>query len=457
MHRLLAGPAGWLFEAGWFDRLRMALLPREFRMARARALALAHPEPDDFLDALALESGARARLSAQSARALAELDRRRAALRLVQARWDDVMWGGMQCDAASRAALENERRTRSEEVFKPARLFRFLSAEREIAPVGYDVPAPPAALAKAAPWLARPGSLYAAPDPLPRVERSAAVPGPVGPEYLIRCRSPSPFTLRDTVTARVYDPPGGSDGAPAFIFGSGLGMLNDLIRYWPEEDYIARRLAGRGIRVVLPESPWHGRRELRGCYSGEPYLARAPAALFELFSAQTQETAQLIAWARSEGAPRVGAGGVSLGALVTQQIAGHCGAWPAVMRPDMVFLGAGTSQVGEAVTGGDLSQRLGLDAAVRDGGWTDRFLRELAPLLDPPGQPGVAPGAILAYLGRRDRSAPFEAACQSLDTWRVPQRNRIIHDGGHISLYLSLIRSTGAADRIAGLLASPET
>ncbi len=452
MHRILAGPLGWFLTTGWFDGIKMAMLPREFRMARARALAFVHPEPADFLDALDVSDAARRRFADPAARALAELGRRRQALAPVKARLEAALWDGGTNDPAALVALEQEHRRVSEAAIKPASLFRFLWAEPSLAPIGFATPDPKQALTEARRWLDDPGSLYAAP-PLPaRVERSASIPGPAGPEYLIRFASPSPFTAGDTVTARVYDPAEGACDAPAFVFGSGLGMVYDLISYWPEEDYIARRLAARGVRVVLPESPWHGRREVPGRYSGEPYLARAPVSIYELFSAQTQETAQIVAWARAEGAPCVGIGGVSLGGLVSQQIAGHSRTWPRHMRPDMAFVGAGCSRVDRIVVLGDLSERLGMSAAVRGAGWTDETLARLRPLLDPPERPGIAPEAVLAYLGRRDESTPYPFAKALLDAWGVPQENRIVHDAGHIALYTRLIRGDDAVPRIAAML-----
>lgn len=452
MHRLMCGPLGRLLTTSLFNGLKMSMLPREFRMARARALAELHADPTAFLVALGADGDARRRLTGSADKALKELERRRTALAPVAAQWERAMWGGEATEAATLVDLENRRRALSEAVVKPGLLFRFLWTERSISPTGFDVPEPADALAQASDWLNDPDRLYAAPDEPADVERSAIVPGPEGPEYLIRFRSPSSFTGHDTVTARVYDPANCGRMTPTFVFGSGLGMLYDLIRYWPEEDYMARRLAARGIRAILPESPWHGRRELPGRYSGEPYLARAPVSLYELFSAQTQEIALIIAWARTRGAGRVGIGGVSLGGLVTQQVVGRCGSWPLDMRPDMAFIGAGSGHVDQVVVMGDLSARLGMSGSVRAAGWSDDLLSLLRPLLDPPASPAIDPESILACLGSRDRSTPYPLAQQLLDNWMVPDQSRIIRDADHMALYTHLIRSDEAAARIAEML-----
>ncbi len=455
VHRLLKGPFGWVMTTGWFDRVKMAMLPREFRMARARALAFVHPKPDGFLDALGVTEAARKRLSRPTEKALAELVQRRARLKPVKARFEEALWHGGERDPAALVTLEQEHRRLSAAAIKPGMLFRFLWNEASFAPTGFAVPEPQAALEAAQPWLENPASLYAAPPMPDKVERSTPVPGPSGPEYLIRFSSPSRFTNNDCVTARVYEPAEGSATAPTLIYGSGLGMVYDLIPYWPEEDYLARRLAAQGVRVVLPESPWHGRRELPGHFSGEPYLARAPVSIYELFSSQVQETAQIIAWARDQGSPRVGVGGVSLGGLVTQQIVGHSAGWPKAMRPDMAFIGAGSGHVDNVVVRGDLSERLGMGAAVFDAGWTDELLAQMRPLLDPPDSPSIHADRILAYLGRRDETTPFRLANALLDSWGVPSRNRIIYDADHIALYTRLIRGDMAVPRISEMLSRP--
>lgn len=454
MHRILASPLGRPLASGVFNDLKLAMLPREFRMARARAVAFQHDEPEAFLAALGADQEAKRKLLEPAARALTELALRRKALRPVEETWERAMWEDLPIDASDLVALEEERRSLSERAIKPGMLFRFLWSEPSIAPTGFSVPAPVLALQRSADWLANPAELYAAPADPGEITRSNAIPGPVGEEYLLRFRSPSAFTNGDVVTARVYDPAPGNADIPSFIFGSGLGMSYDLIRYWPEEDYMARRLAARGIRTILPESPWHGRRELPGCYSGEPYLARAPVSIFELFSAQCQEAAVLVAWARENGSRKVGVGGVSLGGLVTQQIVGHCGGWPEAMRPDMAFVGAGSGHVDQVVALGHLSKLLGLTDAVRQAGWTDQLLAELRPLLDPPDTESIDPEAIVACLGTRDSSTPFRLASDLLDRWRVPDENRIIRDEDHMALYTFLIRKPDVADRIAACLLS---
>ncbi|MBB4265098.1 alpha/beta hydrolase family protein [Roseospira visakhapatnamensis] len=451
MHRVLSGPLSRVFMSRWFDRVRMSVVPREFRAARASAVAAAQPDVDAFLTELGLDGDRASRLRPRARRAMAVLARRHADLAETQRRWDDVFWGHATADMATRVALDRERRRRSQDARKPAWLFRFLGNEPSVAVCPFEVPPPRETLAAVSPWLDDPDGVYAAPAATPPTEISAEVLGPAGPESLIRFASPSPF-MDDRVTARVYGPEGGGAGAPTFIYASGFGMMYDLIAYWPEEDYVARRLAARGIRVILPESPWHGRRAPPGCFSGQSYLARAPLSLVKLYAAQACETAHLVAWARARGSARVGVGGFSLGGLVTQQIASRCRLWPEAMRPDMAFIGAGSTHIDQVVTRGDISRLLGLTDAVTRAGWTDADLRALRPVLDPGPEPGVDPDAILAFLGTEDQSTPYGQAKRMLDDWRVPVANRMVFEAGHIALYARIIRDAAPIERIARML-----
>ncbi|NBB73749.1 MAG: hypothetical protein GVY35_08735 [Bacteroidetes bacterium] len=310
-HKLIVSPLGMLLDTRLFEWIKDRSLPREFRMARTGAAAAATVGEDDgaFLDALgvapdALDAAVRDRLPAARADFAADWQARAEAIDA----WEAAFWGDADVDSDERVAREEARRAASERCITPSGTLGFLAREDAVPPVQCDVPTPVATFETWGDALADPTGLYAAPETLPPVERSHAVPGPAGPEYLVRFDAPSP-RMDDTVYARVFEPEGAADAAlPTFIYGSGLGMAYDQIRYWPEEDYMGRPLAAGGYRVVLIESPWHGRRVAPGRFSGEPYLATAPVGLFMLYAAQAQETARLIGWAREQGAPVVGVG-----------------------------------------------------------------------------------------------------------------------------------------------------
>ncbi|WP_458184992.1 alpha/beta hydrolase family protein [Haladaptatus sp. NG-WS-4] len=229
-------------------------------------------------------------------------------------------------------------------------------------------------------------------------------------------------------------------------------MMYDQLSYWPEEEYVGRSLAPSGFRVVLPESPWHGRRESPGHYSGEPYLRSMPVTLFQLYAAQAQEIAVLTGWAREQGAPTVGVGGVSLGGIVTLFVAGHSDEWPDRYRPDAAFPVAMSAKMDELVLGSSMVALLdGIDA-LRDAGWDTNRLRELAPLLRPPETPGVDPENVYPFGGLRDGMTDYESASELFDRWGVPASNRTVWDCGHFGTLLRVIRKDDYQKRVAAVL-----
>ena len=366
-HRIIVSPLGILLDTRLFEWIKARSLPREFRLTRTGAAAAATVGQDDdvFLDALgvapdALEATLRDRLPDARANFAGDWHARAAAINA----WEAAFWGDADVGPDERVGREEARRSASERCITPSGTLGFLAREDAVPPVQCNVPEPEATFDAWTDALPDPATLYTAPETQPPVETSRSVPGPAGPEYLVRFDSPSPL-MDDTVYARVFEPER-ADGAalPTFIYGSGLGMAYDQIRYWPEEDYMGRPLAAEGYRVVLIESPWHVRRMAPACFSGEPYLATAPIGLFTLYAAQAQETARLIAWAREQGAPVVGVGGVSLGGIVAQHVAGWSANWPAAMRPDVVFLGASSTHIDEVVLQSTITQALGVDDAV---------------------------------------------------------------------------------------------
>jgi len=454
-HRLITSPLGALLDTRAFERIKGRSLPREMRLARIGALAQATAaeggDAETLLERLGLHSERSPQLRTRVAKAWARYVRDWHAHAAILKAWEGAFWNGEDPPPDTLVDLEMRRRAASERCVTPGRTLGFLARRGEIAPVACGIPDPDATRASWADAIAAPEALFAAPEDLPGFQRSRAVPGPSAPEYLLRFRSPSPL-MADTVHARVFEPAEGAAAAPAFIYASGLGMAYDRIRYWPEEDYIARPLAARGCRVILVESPWHGRRALPGRFSGEPYLATAPVGLFRLYAAQAQETAALIAWARRTGASAVSVGGVSLGGIVSQHVAGRCAAWPEAMRPDMAFLGATSAHIDEVVLGSEITRALGVDAAVRAAGWTAERLRQLRPLLDPPASAGIPPENVVAVLGRRDRYTPYALGRGLLDAWGVPPGNVLTWDRDHFGVLLGLFRRDDAQKKILGKL-----
>lgn len=452
VHAVVASPLGRFVSGipavGWVSRA----LPRILATSRARATAdvTADAGVEAFLDALgnpAVDAGTRRSLDD----ALATHRERLAARERAEARWEAAFWRDRDVSSDALVDLEEERRAAAAAWAQPGRLFDPLVREGHVDPVGYDLPDPDDAESEWADAIDDPASVYAAPEQTPSVEESRRVLGPDTVEYLVRFRSPSRF-VDDAAYAHVYEPLEAGDALPTFVYGSGLGTMYDQLSYWPEEAYLGRTLAPRGYRVVLVESPWHGRRERPGAYSGEPYLAGPPVTLFQLYAAQAAETAVLVDWARSRGAPAVGVGGVSLGGIVALLVAGFSGRWPERFRPDVAAPVAMVAAADRLLVESDLVALLEMDDALADAGWTPERLARFRPLLAPPDEPGVPPEHVYAVAGLRDEIAPYRGVRALLDEWGVPASNVTERTTGHVGVLLGLMAGSSYQNTVAGAL-----
>lgn len=461
IHRVLTSPLGRVMETRAVEQLTLRGLRRQFGIGRARAAAdvsLGHG-PAAFLEAVGTPPAPD--LHPRIEQALAEYATRREAFEEANERWEAAFWGSDDVGPDELVAVERERREAADRHAQPTRLFRFLATEHLLPPVKYDVPKPDAAAHQWEGYLTNPERLYSFDGDLPTVERSREVRGPGTTESFLRFESPSPYF--ETATARVYEPADrGGDGddadgddrsaLPTLVFNHGLGMMNDTMAYWPPEAALARPLAREGYRVVLPDAPWHGRREMAGNYSGEPYLAKGPVGMFQLFSAAALENGVLVDWARGEGAPAVAVGGLSLGGITTFHVVGHCGSWPESTRPDLAFPAGAPGVIDETIVRSRLLELLDTGDALRAAGWTPALLGEFGPLLNPPTTCGIDPKRVVSFGGRRDDVAPYDTTRWLLDSWEVPAENRIEWDVGHMGVLLQLLRHDGFKNRVKGEL-----
>lgn len=455
LHKLLTSPLGKLFDTQLFEWVKIRSINKEFKLTQISAVARAthHQGVDAFLEQLRLHNKIEPSVRDKLARALAAFGQEWQQCQTIIEEWETAFW---QNNVRKRAPntlvdLEIARRRRTERCLKPRRHFAFLVRDKRVAAIKFKIPAPAKVLARWSGEIHDPDQLYRLPSHLPAVESSQQILGPAGPEYLLRFTSPSPY-LTGRAYARVYEPEQPAGHVPTLIYGSGLGVMNDQVTYWPEEEYIGRKLAAQGCRVILLESPWHGRREQPGFCSGEPYLAGAPESLFRLFATQAQDTAVLVQWARSTGAAIVGVGGVSLSGLVAQQVATHCQLWPAEMRPDMIFLAASSNNVCRVALESRLIQALGADRAGLKAGWDENSLNVIRPLLDPGPTLGLPADQIVAVLGRLDTIIPYKFSKKMLQSWQVPQENIVTWEVGHCGLLTRAIHSSELQELILRML-----
>ena len=443
-HKILTSPVGTLFNNKLFEWVKNKNLPGEFKTAKVGAAVRAEGDNlEAFLSYLDVSPGdLKQDELTRIEKGLSEFREVRREYLDLKERWDEAFWGGKSVvDNDTLVELEEKRRELSEKCRKPTSSLGFLAKKNFTPVVNFEIPSPEETLNNWAKEIEDPGKIYGPPAKSPQIRESATVEGPSGPEYLIKFASPASL-MDDTVHARVYEPNKSVKEPPSFVFASGLGMMNDSIQYWPEEEYIGRYLASRGFRVVLIESPWHGRREKEGHYSGEPYVGTAPVGLFTLYSAQTQETGSIIEWLRTKGTSAVGVGGVSLGGIVSEHIAGRCENYPRSARPDMALLVATSNRIKDVVLRSEISKSLGLDEAIEAAGWEEEDLAKLKPLLDPPDDPGISPKRVFGVFGENDTYIPYEYSMEMMKSWGVPDKNVTTWDSGHFGVLTRSIRKT---------------
>lgn len=278
------------------------------------------------------------------------------------------------------------------------------------------------------------------------LEESHPVASAYGREYWLRFPSP---LMGDQAWAHVYEPLDHPD-PPTLVFLHGIAME---LEYWTDLTDPINALTRRGIRVIRPEGPWHGRRRLPGYFGGEPALAGGLPGFFKLFRAWAAELACLIGWARQKSAARVAVGGVSLGALTCQRMACAATDWPAELRPDALFLVATSGDLKETLEG-SLGRSLDLPGQLAAAGWQPDDLAAWTPLLEPTGPPCLPPDRIIMLLGEKDDLTPLAGGLDLAQAWKVPAENLFLRPFGHFTVALRLGLEPAPLKRLLEFLTS---
>ena len=444
-------PLGALLMRPWYDRLAVKTIARwVLPLSRAWAAALeSGGDADRFAAELGLDGLPGGLCGRRIRRAL---DKSEALLKIhggADAHWREVFFTGAAPAATSLVAAERGRRAAAHELMAARRFF--LCLRRRVDPVRWDLPHPEdmpavAALAGDAGTCIRHPE---APAERPEVERSHSVPGPFGRQYWIRF--PSPGLAGDTAWAQVFEPDGIGD-PPTLISLHGIGIESE---HWgPAMDSvdITPNLVRKGLRVIRPEGPWHGRRRLPGTYGGEPAMARGPLGFLQLFAAWGAEVSVIVDWARRQGSRQVAVGGVSLGALTAQLTAVAARGWPRAMQPDAAILVACTESLHDVAFGGSLAAAIGLPGRLQAKGWSVADIDRYLPLMEPRGAPVMASDKIVMVLGEADDLTPFAGGLALARRWEVPPQNLFLRRQGHFSVSIDLGRRPQPFDRLVEIL-----
>ncbi len=442
---------GALMMRPWYDRLAVKLVPNwYFPLSRAWAAALeSGTDEAAFAAALDLEAFPGGFCGWRLRRALAktwELKRVHAG---ADAHWRDLFFAPEAPPAAALVAAERARRKAAHDLMAARRYF--LCLRKRVPLLKWELPHPEEMPAPEA--LQGDGGTCIRTDGLPPVEQSHWVPGPFGRQCWIRF--PAPGLRGDTAWAQVFEPEG-VENPPTLISLHGICMESE---HWSEvmdSIDIVPTLALKGLRVIRPEGPWHGRRRRPGTFGGEPAMAHGPLGFLQLFAAWGAEVPVYVDWARrqsgGQGGGPVALGGVSLGALTSQLTAVAAKDWPAELRPDALILVACSESLHDVAFQGSLAAAIGLPARLQAKGWSVADIDRYLPLMEPRGAPAMAPEKIVMALGEADDLTPFAGGLALARRWGVPPANLFLRHQGHFTVAFDLSRRPQPLDRLREIL-----
>jgi pimeloyl-ACP methyl ester carboxylesterase len=433
-YALLEGGLGDLLLRPWFDRLALGWVSRlYFPLSRAWAAAAgAEGALDRFWDGI---GGPRRQ------RLVAEHGLRATRARLLdyqaaEARFQQTAFAG---DPGSLGDLTTRRAAAAQRFMMARGFFLPLHLARAIPPVVLDVATPAQVESLQRARLAGEAPLWPLPQRQP-VETSQAFSQDGCRTSWLRFASP---ITGETCQARVEEPEA-ARSLGTLVFLHGLGMETE---FWKELADPFRPLVRRGLRVVRPEGPWHGRRRPADRYGGEPMLGRGPLGMVELFQAW------LIGHLRRERPAPLALGGVSLGALTAQLVVSAAADWPEEATPDAALLIATSGALDDLAERASLSRALGLSTPLRAAGWDEAALRRVLPLIAPLGLPALPPERLIVVLGASDDLVPYAGGAALAERWAVPPANLFVRPQGHFSVSLGMMNDPAPIDRLLALLA----
>lgn len=433
----------------WLDRAAFGSLAWYFPLSRMWAAAnIAEGDPGRFAAEVPYPAG-KAPDGWLLEQALAGVRRAKRRYRRIQDDWERVYFGGSSRAPSRLVEAELERRTAGRIWMSSRSLLTPLLSRDNVPAVHWETPTPDRLLGDMTTEIEDPAAFYAPIDPLPAVEVSHKVPGPDGREYWLRFDSKG----GDEAWAKVYEPEEPSARLPTAILCHGLCVESEL---WGTTAGVPHAMVRRGLRVITPEAPWHGRRMPTGRYGGEPLIATAPGGGPALFRAALSDLATLIGWARGKGSHAVAIGGTSLGALTTQLAATHARNWPEPLRPDFLLLVTTSGSLRQVAVDSELGATFGLGRALAEAGWTDELLQLLSPLTDPDDSPVMRPERIVMVLGRKDNVTAFDEGRALAERWRVPDDHLYIRDQGHFSAAVGIIHDDAPVRHLFELMKRAE-
>lgn len=437
----LTGPLGGVVLRPWFDRVALAGMVRGyFPLSRLWAAAEAAGDDVDLFAAEVPMAPLTGRHRDRAQAALAHALLLRSLAEKAEHDWRDALFApGASADPL---AAEVARARASHVSMRTRGRFAFL---RRKAPAVRFAPVAPQHLeARFGHLRADPAVHFAPADMSIRCSRTIVRDGMV--ERWLRW--PCPYDdIGGEGWAHVYEPEDGFDHT--VVMCHGLGIEADA---WGQGLAMAPPFVARGLRVIEPEAPWHGRRRPVGLQGGEPFVARGPMGAIDLFGAHVPEIGALVRWARETDKGRVGIGGISLGALATQIAVAHAATWPAPSRPDAALFITTTDRLDEVAWDGGFATGFGTARAFSEVGWSRDKVAQWLPLTAPVGKSGIDPERLVMALGSADTITPYAGGAAFARRWAIPPENLFVSWQGHFSVALGLARDPRPIERLAALL-----
>ena len=258
--RLMRSPLGRMIARPWLDDVSIQLLADwVFPMSRAWAAAtVAGGEFEAFRDALSV---ARKSVSPSNwlSSNLKAVDQAVQRMRDADAAWHESMFDGAGLSQAAAVAAEEARLDAANALAMSKLRMVYFGRGHKLDACIWALPTPEQVAERHGARLAEPDRAYRMPDRLPRIAESRMIGSAVGVEYWLRFDSPS-ADIGTPCWARVFEPDGVTD-PPTVIHLHGICMEQDHIRA-PLRDL--EIYCERGIRVIAPEAPSHGRRRQPG-------------------------------------------------------------------------------------------------------------------------------------------------------------------------------------------------
>jgi len=441
----LRSPLSGLVLRPAYDRLAVSAIARLYLpLSRAWAGGLDADGDVDSLMSLVPQFAGRPRRAAKVLRRLAP---RAHEFYAATTDWEAAFFGGSEQEPAALSLME-ERRARTAQALMLGRL-DFLPAHlvNRFPAIAWAMAGQDEVVRRHGHRLSAPSAQFPLPEEPPAMESSHVIAGLEFDTHWLR----APTTLgesHDTLWARV-ERPHGAGPHPVLIFTHGICMENE---FWQEPNSPAKSLAASGLAVIRPEGPYHGRRRVAGSYGGEQVMAHGPMGMLDYFEAHVRELGVLTGWAGETFGGPVAVGGLSLGALTAQLVAGAAGHWTAHMRPDAFFLVTTSDSMVNVALEGSLPRAVGASRMLTEHGWSRDSMEQWQPLLDPMERLAVAPDKVVMVLGKRDEITPYAEGQRLVRRWGVPEANVFLRDLGHFTTSVGLYRDPAPFARLRAVM-----